>query len=73
MTKIAQLIFKLNDQTIVLIVLLLFLDILTMAYRGWQTVLVIIGAILLAPLLIKFLFNPMIKLVSLLREKYHGK
>lgn len=69
MRKIYQLIFKLNDQTIVLIVLLLFLDIILMMYQGWETIFIIIGAILLAPLLIKFLFNPMVKMVGLLREK----
>jgi hypothetical protein len=70
MTKIYQYIFKLNDRTIVLIILLLFLDIILMMYHGWEAILVIIGAILLTPLLIKFLFNPMVKAVRLLREKY---
>ena len=69
MTKIYQQVFKLNDRVIVLIILLLFLDILTIIYQGWETVLLIIGVILLTPLLIKFLFNPMVKLVGLLREK----
>lgn len=73
MTKINQFIFKLNDQTIVLLVLLLFLDILTMVYQGWETILIIIGALLLAPLLIKFLFNPMVRLVGLLRKKYSNE
>lgn len=63
-------IFKLKDQTIVLMVFLLFL-ISTMVIReGWETILMIIGAILIVPLLIKFLFNPATDLVGLLRKRY---
>jgi type III secretory pathway component EscS len=73
MTKIVQYIFNLNDQTIVLIVLLLFIDIIMIVYQGWNAVLIIIGAIIMVPILIKFLFNPMVKLVNLLREKYDNE
>lgn len=70
MTKITQFIFKLSDETLALLVVLLFLDIVVIIYKGWTIFFILIGAILVAPLLIKFLFNPLKSLFGLIRERY---
>ena len=62
--------FKLKDQTIVLLVFLLFFVTLLTIREGWQGLLLFIGAILIVPLLIKFLVNPSVELVGLLRKRY---
>jgi hypothetical protein len=64
-------IFKLKDQTIALLVFLLFLSGSLIISQGFKVILVIFGAALVAPLLFKFLFNPMIKIIGSLRKKYY--